>query len=321
MTHPIQNNFSPQALGHKLTTYSSPQELALILRIGIGAVFVIGGWNKLYQLLSASLQQKIVASYTGTSGYINQFFLDWMFSADSLLSPWGFLTLLSGFELLSGLALIAGLMVRPLALIYAFLMWSFVVSLPVITTPGAEFSGKTYLAPALFVQIRDIALSGLLFTLYNLGAGKYSLDERLFGSLTTSPNTDWENLGLLTRTSLGIIFIIGGLFAGMPNIKTFGIPSVILILLGAGLIAGIRVRILGTITLMLMLYYIATKVSFSKSLISNLNAVKREFAFIAAGAVLMIRGGGSRFTPGDLIQRLSNLRHDHKQNEVQSASS
>ena len=112
-----KSNFSAQGL----EAYASLDKLALFLRIGIGSVFVIGGWNKLYQLLSSSMHEKIVASYTGTSGYINQFFTDWMFGADALFTQWGFLTALSAFELLSGIALLVGFMVRPLSIIYGLL--------------------------------------------------------------------------------------------------------------------------------------------------------------------------------------------------------
>ena len=286
--------------------YAELDKLALILRIGIGSVFVIGGWNKLYQLLSSELHSKIVASYTGTAGYINQFFADWMFGSDALLTPWAFLTALSAFELVSGIALIAGLMVRPLSLIYAFLMWTFVVSLPVITTPGAEFAGKTYMAPALFVQIRDIALSGMMFVLYNLGSGAHSLDEKLLGKSAVKPLSDWESLGLLMRLSIGIIFVVGGLFAGMPNIKSFDIPALLLVIVGAGLIAGLGVRVLGAIIIGFMLYYMLIKLSLSKSIIGNLNSLKREFAFFAAGLVLALKGGGARFTLLDITERFSN---------------
>ena len=296
---------SSSSFAHGFQAYAQLDQLALILRLGIGSVFIIGGWNKLFQLLSSGMHAKIVASYTGTAGYINQFFADWMFGTDALLTPWSFLTLLSGFELLSGIALIAGLFVRPLSIVYAFLMWAFVVSLPVITTPGAEFSGKTYLAPALFVQIRDIALSGMMFVLYNLGSGTHSLDEKLFGKNAVKPLSDWESLGLLMRLSIGIIFIIGGLFAGMPNIKSFDIPALLLLLVGAGLIAGLGVRVLGAIIMGFMLYYILTKLTLSKSVIGNLNGIKREFAFLAAGLVLALKGGGNRFTLMDIMERFS----------------
>lgn len=88
---------------------------------------------------------------------------------------------LSTFELLSGVALVAGFLVRPLALFYGFLLWSFVIALPTHTVPGVGIETKTYMAPAILVQIRDITLSGLMFVLYNLGAGARSLDGCLRG--------------------------------------------------------------------------------------------------------------------------------------------
>lgn len=146
--------------------------VALMLRIGLGLVFVIGGLAKLSQLLSASGQAKILASYTAGDGYINQFFLDYLFNGrfGDWLTPWSFLTTLSAFELVAGLMLIVGLAVRPLAIIWGLLLWTFVMALPVTTTPGVDSAVKTFTAPAMLIQARDIALSGLFFALYNLSA-------------------------------------------------------------------------------------------------------------------------------------------------------
>ena len=70
---------------------------------------MVGGWNKLYQLLDPSLSDAILASYLGTTGYINQFFIDYLFSGfmGKLLTPWLFMTILSTFELVSGLMLVS----------------------------------------------------------------------------------------------------------------------------------------------------------------------------------------------------------------------
>ena len=43
---------------------------ASILRIGLGLVFVIGGYNKLSQLFDPERMAGIVGSYTGGKGYI-----------------------------------------------------------------------------------------------------------------------------------------------------------------------------------------------------------------------------------------------------------
>ena len=184
---------------------------ALVLRSGLGLVFLIGGISKLSLLLNSATHDGMVANYMGTSGYINELFQQYLFTGaiGGIITPSLFLTSLSTFELLSGIALLAGLMVRPLALIYGFLLWSFVFSLPVMTVPGIDIGVKTYTSPAIFVQIRDIALSGMMFVLFNLGAGYKSIDSKFI----TPPNTvNWNVLGLLLRLSLGLMFIVSGFF-------------------------------------------------------------------------------------------------------------
>jgi uncharacterized membrane protein YphA (DoxX/SURF4 family) len=275
---------------------------AMILRIGLGLVFVIGGWNKLYQLLDPSTEAAILASYMGTSGYINQFFTDYLFSGalGTVLTPWLFLTTLSAFELVSGIMLVAGLLIRPLSLIWALLLWTFVFSLPVVTTPGVDALVKTYTSPALFVQIRDVGLSGLFFMLYNLGSGRFSLDEKLntgVAILEKSINRGWNEMGLLLRVSLALPFLIAGFFHGFDYIQTFKLPAIISLVLGIAILAGIQTRIIGSAVVLVMIYYIFQKLNIDKSFIANLNGFKRELGFLAAGVVLLHAGGGSYYKP------------------------
>jgi len=280
--------------------------LPLILRVGLGLVFLIGGLSKLNQLLDPTLQEKILTSYWGTSGYVNQFFIDFMFSPDQL-SPWWFLTSLSFFELFSGIALIVGFAVRPLSLIYAFLLWAFVIALPTITVPFIEVTVKTYTAPAIFVQIRDIALSGMMFILYNLGSGAYSLDKILFHAPANNPNINWDSLGLLLRLSLAIPIGIGAVFFGMANIQTFASNPWILLLLAILITGGVGLRYAGIAIVFVMLWYMVYKFNIDKSLIGNLNGFKREFAFIAAGIVLSIAGGGQSHTITSAIKKIQRF--------------
>jgi|GEM_PF-771933 len=279
-----------------------PDTMALVLRIGLGLVFVIGGWNKLYQLLNPNLTDAILSSYLGSSGYINQFFTDYLFSGTlgSLLTPWSFLTLLSAFELVSGLMLVAGLLVRPLSLFWAFLLWSFIVSLPVVTTPGVTPEQTTYTSPAMFVQIRDIALSGLFFLLYNLGSGAFSADQNFGINQSTRPNARperWNEMGLLLRISLALPFLIAGFFHGLDHIQTFKLPAIIAAILGLLILAGVQTRLVGSAIVAAMVLFMLQKINTDKSLIANLNGFKREFALLAGGIVLFHAGSGHYYTP------------------------
>lgn len=283
-------------------------QAALLLRVGLGLVFVIGGMSKLSLLLgSGAAHDGMVANYMGTSGYINTIFQQFLFpgGTEGFFNPSLFLTALSAFELFSGIALIAGFLVRPLSIFYAFLMWTFVVSLPVLTVPGVEVTVKTYTSPALFVQVRDVALSGMFFTLFNLGSGLLSVDNRF---LKSNKSINWDVLGLLLRFSLAMVFIVAGFFGGFAKIATFGTWQPLLAVIGLLLIFGSDkvVRGAGIAVVAVMLWYMAQKLSMDKSIIGNLNGIKREFALAACGGVLLMLGGGSLFTLQDLITRSKN---------------
>lgn len=275
-----------------------PDLWALVLRVGLGCVFVIGGWNKLSQLIDPQREAALVGTYMSPHGYINQFFADYLFTGrfGDWLTPWVFLTTLSTFELTAGLALIAGLLARPLALVFGFMLWSFVFALPVATAPGIAVTVDTFTAPAMLVQIRDIALSGMMFVLFNLGAGALSADGKLFGTSAERQTPDWNSLGLLLRLSIAAPMLVGGAFAGLPGIQSFATPGLILLAAGALLASGTAVRLVGIAVAAVMIYYIGHKVNVDASLIANLNGFKRELAFLAAGAVLAVAGGGHKFT-------------------------
>ncbi|MBE0486181.1 DoxX family membrane protein [Marinobacter sp.] len=290
-----------------LSRFSTPGHTALILRIGLGLIFIIGGLWKLSRLLSPDHAAAIVNRYTASNGYINQFFQDYLFTGwmGDIMGPWGFLTALSTFELLSGIALVLGLMVRPLALIYTFLLWTFIVALPVHTVPGETMASATFQAPALLVQIRDISLSGLMAVLFMLGAGRASIDEKIFGTIATSPVLNWNTLGLLTRLSMAAPLLVGGLFATTGAVPTYLTPGWILLVGALLLISGVGVRAAGILVVAIMLWRMGNGINLDSSLLDIVNSFKREFAFLSAGAILAMLGGGEKFTPRDLKARTS----------------
>lgn len=286
MTSVAQAHFAPRGAS-----------LALLLRLGLGAVFVVGGWAKLARLLDPAKSDAILTEYLGPLGYINTLFQDFLFSGKLPvdITPWGFMTALSGFELISGAMLMAGLLVRPLAVFWALLLWSFVPSLPVVTTPGVELAAATYTSPAMLVQIRDIGLSGLFFVLYALGPGLASLDVKVF-HLPAQRAVNWDGLGLLLRLSLGGVLLAAGAFHGYAKVSTFGMPAWLLIPVGLGLVAGVQTRVFGAAAAAMMLVYMGQKIGPASSLLGYLNSVKREFGFLAAGACLAWVGGGQAWS-------------------------
>lgn len=275
--------------------------IALILRFGIGSVFVIGGWWKLSRAIDPTRAEALVSRYLAPNGYINGFFQDYLFTSD-LLTPLAFMTALSAFELFAGIALLLGIFVRPLAIIFGLLMWSFVAALPVVTTPDLTPTEPTFLTPALIVQIRDVGLSGFCFALAMMGSGALSLDARLFGKGSAMGSADWASPGLLIRLSVAVVFLAGGVFFGLDHVKSWiGIPLVS-IAIGAVMLSGHGVRLAAIAAIAVLSVYCIGKLDIANPVWDNLNAVKREFAFLAAAGLLVRFSGGRAFQVGYLIR-------------------
>ena len=277
--------------------------IALTLRIGLGLVFLAGGWWKLSRALDPDRAGALVTRYMADNGYINAFFDQYLFTdPGALLSPLAFLILLSGFELISGIALLAGAFVRALSFVYAFLLWTFVIALPVVTAPGAEIETASYFSPALLVQIRDIGLSGMFFVLFKLGSGPYSVDQQFLNRGAPPADVDWNVYGLLLRLSVAAVFIVGGLFAGYDHIKSFVDSPVLLVLIGLILASGHGMKIGAAAASAVVTWYCIGKLSGDMSVWGNYNAIKREFAFLAAAGLLFVYQGGRAFRLDGLIK-------------------
>ena len=103
------------------------------------------------------------------------------------------------------------------------------------------------------------------------------------------------------------MLIVGGLFAGMPNIKTFIEPGLLLVVAGLALLWGGQVtRYAAGVVCAVLLVYMLGKLGLDKGLIGNLNAVKRELALFAGAFVLAARACGQTWTVGDVARRLGD---------------
>jgi len=303
--------------GNAKLSLQDADRIAFALRLGIGSVFLVGGWWKLQRALDPSRADALVAKYTASNGYINAFFQNYLFT-DGWLTAWSFLTALSAIELFAGLALIVGFLVRPIAIVFGLLMWSFVAALPVMTVPGTESEAKTFLTPALIVQIRDIGLSGMCFALAALGSGYWSLDAKLMGRGGTA-SANWASLGLLLRLSVAVAFLAGGFFSGLDHVKSWSGMPLLLVAVGLVLVSGHGVRIAAFTGFMVLTFYCLGKVDLDNTLWDNLNAVKREFAFLASCLVLMGYSGGPAFRFWDLVSAPRDVFFGAPQRDTQNA--
>lgn len=277
--------------------------IALVLRIGLSLVFIAGGWWKLSRAIDPERSEALVSRYMADNGYINAFFEQYLFAdPGAWITPLGFLILLSAFELASGLLLLAGLIVRALSFVYAFLLWTFVIALPVVTAPGASIDGASHFSPALLVQIRDVGLSGMFFILLNLGSGAGSLDRIVMNSGAAPTDVNWNGYGLLLRLSVAAVFVVGGLFAGYDHIKTFVDAPLLLIAIGIVLASGHIVRPAALGAFAIIAWYCVGVMSPDNTAWGNFNAIKRELAYLAACVILIVYQGGRGFRLGDLIR-------------------
>ncbi|MEM8663527.1 MAG: DoxX family protein, partial [Pseudomonadota bacterium] len=128
-----------------------------------------------------------------------------------------------------------------------------------------------------------------------LGPGTRSLDAGVFG-LPQSSTREWAGVAALVRLSLALTFIVAGVFHGFHKIPTFEAPAIALVVVGLGLAAGMGTRVFAAGAVVVLVAYMAVKGADATGVLGFLNAVKREFALLAAAGVLAVYGGGHAFT-------------------------
>lgn len=122
----------------------------LLLRVGIGLMFVYHGWPKISGGLETWTKLGAAMQFMGV-GFAPTF--------------WGFMAALTEFG--GGLALILGLLTRPVGAIMAFNM---LVAVVLKFSTGAGLGGAS----------QAIEVGIVFLSLAVMGPGKYSLDEKLW---------------------------------------------------------------------------------------------------------------------------------------------
>lgn len=138
-----------------LTSWDRHRDLGLlILRIGIGLMFMSHGWPKLIGG---------VEKWVGVGGAMAHFGINFGFTF------WGFMAAITEFG--GGLMLILGFFSRPVlaALFFTMIVAAMVHFNMPPDKPGAGFKGAAH----------AIELGIVFFSLIFIGPGKYSLDEKL----------------------------------------------------------------------------------------------------------------------------------------------
>jgi len=249
-----------------------------LVRIGLGAVFVIGG----AKLVFTGDWTALAAMYVDPAkGFISPFFAERITSFGIGIGT--FLRWMGSVEILLGLSLIAGFLTSLSAVLMGLLLWTFPVASPVI--------------PGEIRLSRDLALMGCCFGLAQMGGGKGSLDA-LFGIAPSFLEKQKDAISLTFRLSLAFTFITSSLFAGGPfdNVLNTFLPRPVLFLLGLLLAGGLFVRGVAGVTI-LWLAVVIVNALVAKGLLLGLDSIKRELGFIAVAGALLVLGGG-RFRLG-----------------------
>jgi uncharacterized membrane protein YphA (DoxX/SURF4 family) len=249
----------------------SSDSVALVFRICVGIVFVIGG----IKLVFPSDPEALAASYVDPStGWISPYF------ADLITTQLGFqvslfLQLQGIVEILLGVALILGLLTPVVAVVMGLMYWAFTVANPAV--------GQIRLS-------RDLALMGICFAIALAGPSRWSLDSRLLGRRLRIDERK-DAVVLVIRLSLAFTLVTSALFAGglFDNHLNTTLPKLLVLILGLLLAIGVYPRWLAGLVAVWMLYLIAANLV-AKGLLPGLDSVKREIGFFGAALAVFALG-------------------------------
>jgi uncharacterized membrane protein YphA (DoxX/SURF4 family) len=240
--------------------------LMTLLRVALGAVFIIGG----IKLAFLGDTSALAASYTNPQqGWIAPIF------ADKITQTLGvgvgpFLRLQGLVEIALGGLLALGLGTRIVAVAMGLMFWSFAVANPV--------AGEIRLS-------RDIALMGLCFAVALAAVNPRRAHGRLWQRRLTYTSHQ-DAILLLIRLSLAFTLLTSAVFASGPfaNPLNTTLPIVAVFALGLFLVAGLRPHWIMGVVAAWMLYIILSRIG-AKGVYFGLDSAKRELGFLAGAVV------------------------------------
>ncbi len=251
------------------------EALVAVLRIALGAIFVIGGLKLVHPETFGIPGQEVLALkfLDPEMGYISP----WL--AEKITATLGlristFLLIQGWVEIALGVLLIAGVFAQMVAMNMGLMFWAFTVASPVV--------GQLRLS-------RDLALMGLCFAIALTGAGAWSL-EGLWGRRSQFPERR-DVVLVLIRFSLAYPLIASALFAGgvFDNPLNTTVPRGLVLLVGLLLAAGVLPRgVMLAIALWILVLLPAALAT--KGIFQGLDLVKREIGLFAASLAYAVAG-------------------------------
>lgn len=272
-------------------------EIAQILRLGLGLTVLGAGWAALQATRAGEVTAEAVWLHFGISGELAEtltaFFFEWL----GLLSPPALLAFCGGLGLVGGLAVLAGLLTRPVAGflgIFYFLPWfaGLVDAVPWIWQ-GDDYS---FLAPGV-MALREPGIALLFLVLFNLGSGTNSLDNRFRLSWAIPQGTTWDTVAVQLRLALALMLLSAGLAPVLFGESLSPVPWYGILFTGALVFFGLIPRASGVAALAILLWGIGAALHGASSFSQVVAALTPNAAFLGAAAIFTLAGSGERWKP------------------------